>query len=41
MTNETTVYESPAMIDAGEFDEVTLGGGGRGYDYDKECWIFC
>lgn len=41
MIEDVDTYEPPSMSDAGEFDEVTLGGGGRGYDYDKECWIFC
>ncbi|GAB2791445.1 lasso RiPP family leader peptide-containing protein [Amycolatopsis magusensis] len=41
MIEETTVYEPPAMTAVGEFDEVTLGGGGRGYEYNKQCLIFC
>ncbi|MCP3803398.1 lasso RiPP family leader peptide-containing protein [Allokutzneria sp. A3M-2-11 16] len=39
--NEQTTYEPPALSDAGSFDEVTLGGGGRGYDYSRQCWIIC
>ncbi|MGR3935387.1 lasso RiPP family leader peptide-containing protein [Streptomyces sp. Rer75] len=41
MNDETITYEAPAIVDAGDFTEVTLGGGGGGADWEGLCWIFC
>ena len=39
MQEET--YTAPMIVEIGEFDEVTLGYGGGGFDAFWECAYFC
>lgn len=39
--DETTVYEPPALVEAGEFEKVTLGPRGWGFEFDVRCLIWC
>ncbi|MFI6695112.1 keywimysin-related RiPP [Streptomyces sp. NPDC050433] len=41
MNEETTTYEAPALVPAGDFAEVTLGPTGRGFEWDWRCFAAC
>ncbi|WP_326686302.1 MULTISPECIES: lasso RiPP family leader peptide-containing protein [unclassified Streptomyces] len=36
---EETVYEAPALVEVGDFTDVTLGDGSWGWDDDDLCWF--
>lgn len=38
---DTTIYEPPAMAEAGDFNEITLKQGTWGYDSKDQCLIAC
>lgn len=40
-TTETVVYEPPMLQEVGDFQELTLGKGGGGFDSYWECLYFC
>jgi len=41
MTEETVLYETPALVEVGDFADVTLGRGTWGWEWDGECWSLC
>jgi hypothetical protein len=38
---ETVVYEPPALVEAGDFEKVTLGPRGWGFEIDVRCLVWC
>ncbi len=42
MTEETVPYETPALVEVGDFADVTLGNGSWGWDHANLCLVlFC
>jgi hypothetical protein len=42
MTEETVQYETPMLVEVGNFTDVTLGNGSWGWESDHECdWLAC
>ncbi|MEU0124914.1 lasso RiPP family leader peptide-containing protein [Streptomyces albidoflavus] len=44
MTENTmeNTYEAPALVEVGDFTEVTLGDGTWGFDSKRQCaWLGC
>lgn len=41
MNDETSVYEPPAFVEVGEFEKVTLGPRGWGFEFDVRCLVWC
>ncbi|QFU91026.1 lasso RiPP family leader peptide-containing protein [Amycolatopsis sp. YIM 10] len=41
VNNESTVFEAPALIEVGDFDKVTLGSRGWGFEPGVRCLIWC
>ncbi|GAB2791451.1 hypothetical protein GCM10027199_79370 [Amycolatopsis magusensis] len=41
VSNESTVFEAPALVEVGEFDKVTLGSRGWGFEPGVRCLIWC
>jgi hypothetical protein len=39
MTEETELYQTPVLVEVGDFAEVTLGDGSWGWDDADLCWF--